>query len=264
MLADDPGILPIARDRPEGPRFTHNRPMTSSSKGTDPSQVFMSLAEVVYRHSTYDDIYAAITRTAVEVIPGCDHACVTTKRSGAEPQTLGATDEVAALVDSFERQVGEGPCVDAIMAQSFQLDPDIERHSTWPALSALVLEHTPVRGMIGYRLFVGERKAGALNVFSDTPGALDAEAADLGAIVAAFASTALGAASQREHADNLLKALHSNREIGKAVGLLMATHGVSEEEAFETLKRSSMDLNVRLAELARRVVDDRALLPGAD
>ncbi|HET8616445.1 MAG TPA: GAF and ANTAR domain-containing protein [Actinomycetales bacterium] len=234
--------------------------MTSGSAGAHPSDVFMSLAEVVYRHSTYDDIHAAITRTAVEVIPGCDHACVTVMRSGAEPQTLGATDDIAATVDAFERQVGEGPCLDAIMEQSFQLDTDIERHSTWPKLSRLVLEHTPVRGMLGYRLFVGERKAGALNIFSDTAGALDAKAADLGAIVAAFASTALGAASQREHADNLLKALHSNREIGKAVGLLMATHGIGEEQAFDTLKRSSMDLNVRLADLARRVIDDPGVL----
>ena len=223
--------------------------------------MFQSLAEVVYRGSTFEDIYAAISRAAVEVIPGCDHACVTTMVSGKGLECHGDTDDVAAQIDQFEREVGEGPCLDAIMERKFQIDPDITQRPTWPELSRLALAHTPVRGWIGYRLLVGDRKAGALNVMSDVPGALTEESADAGAILAAFASTALGAAAHSERADGLLHALQSNREIGQAVGFLMATHGLEEGAAISLLRQVSMNLNLRLQEVAARVVERRGGLP---
>ncbi|MSX05542.1 MAG: ANTAR domain-containing protein, partial [Actinobacteria bacterium] len=48
--------------------------------------------------------------------------------------------------------------------------------------------------------------------------------------------------------------LESNREIGKAIGLIMALHKVSDEEAFALLRKSSQDLNVKIADLASTVV----------
>ena len=126
----------------------------------------MQLAEIVYARASYEDVYEAICNTAVEAIPGCDHACVSSLRAGGELTCEGASDEVAALIDSFERKTGEGPCLDAILDSSYQHDPDITTHATWPELTKLVLAHTPVRGMIGYRLLIGDRKAGALNIFS--------------------------------------------------------------------------------------------------
>ncbi|HET8559643.1 MAG TPA: GAF and ANTAR domain-containing protein [Marmoricola sp.] len=224
---------------------------------------FQSLAEVVYGSSTFEDIYAAISRAAVEVIPGCDHACITTMVAGKGLECHGATDDVAAQVDRFEREVGEGPCLDAITERKFQIDPDITHRPTWPELSRLVLSHTPVRGLIGYRLLVGDRKAGALNVLSDTPGVLTASSADMGAVLAAFASTALGAAAHSERAAGLLQALQSNREIGQAVGFLMATHGLDEAAAIGLLREVSMDLNLRLREVALAVVNRRGELPSA-
>jgi AmiR/NasT family two-component response regulator len=48
--------------------------------------------------------------------------------------------------------------------------------------------------------------------------------------------------------------LESNREIGKAVGLLMAFHKINDEDAFGLLRKASQDLNLKVAEVARRVV----------
>lgn len=72
--------------------------------------------------------------------------------------------------------------------------------------------------------------------------------------MASFASVALMALNAREQAAHLRKALNSNREIGKAVGLLMAAHRVSEDRAFEILDKTSQQLNVKLAEVASQVV----------
>jgi transcriptional regulator with GAF, ATPase, and Fis domain len=220
-----------------------------------PHAAFMRLAQIVYARATYEDIYDAISRTAVEVIPGCDHACVSSLRGGGRLTCEGASDDIARMIDSFEQQTGEGPCLDAIREASYQHDPDITSHSTWPALTKLVLEHTPVRGMVGYRLLVGDRKSGALNIFSDSPDALTTHSAEMGAIMAGFASVALAGAAHHERAENLQRGLESNREIGKAIGLLMATHHISDDEAFDVLRKTSSELNIKLAEIARRVVD---------
>jgi AmiR/NasT family two-component response regulator len=73
-------------------------------------------------------------------------------------------------------------------------------------------------------------------------------------VFTAFASVSLTAARERERAENLRVALGSNREIGKAVGLLMALHGIEDEAAFALLRTTSQDLNIKLAEVAGEVV----------
>ena len=117
------------------------------------------------------------------------------------------------------------------------------------------MAETPVRSAIGYRLLLDGDKVGALNVFADTPNALTARSADTGAIIASFASVAIMAIRAREEAATLRQGLQSNREIGKAVGLLMAAHRIGGEEAFELLRRTSQELNMKLTQVAAQVVD---------
>jgi hypothetical protein len=111
-----------------------------------------------------------------------------------------------------------------------------------------------VRSAIGYRLLLDGGKVGALNIFADEPGCLTERSADQGAVLASFASVALMALRAREEAATLRLGLQSNREIGKAVGLLMAAHRVDAQEAFELLRRTSQDLNMKLTHVAEQVV----------
>ena len=230
--------------------------MTDTVALDEAAGAFWDLAQRVYAGESYQGIYEEICRTAVAVVSGCDHACITTISAGEAPELQATTDEIASRVDRLEWETREGPCVDAILRQRFEWDPDITRNPTWPRLAARVLDETPVRGMIGYRIIVGERKIGALNLLSDEPGALTQEDADMGAILASFASVAVTAASQHEEATSLREGLLSNREIGKAVGLLMATHSINDQDAFDRLRQASSRLNIRLAEIARRIVGE--------
>ena len=59
----------------------------------------------------------------------------------------------------------------------------------------------------------------------------------------------------REEAATLRQGLTSNREIGKAVGLLMAAHHISGQEAFELLRSTSQELNMKLAQVASQVIE---------
>ena len=54
----------------------------------------------------------------------------------------------------------------------------------------------------------------------------------------------------------------TNREIGAAVGILMATHNISQEQAFDLLSKASQRLNRKLRDIATGIVrgDERPRL----
>src|SRR6201999_4306379 len=93
------------------------------------------------------------------------------------------------------------------------------------------------------------------------PNTFDAEAAGRAAVLASFASVAINAVAKGEDAASLRRGLLSNREIGKAVGMLMLLHDLSEDEAFDLLRRHSQGLNIKLADVAREVIGRRGQLP---
>ena len=121
-----------------------------------------------------------------------------------------------------------------------------------------------MRGAMGFRLLVDKRKGAALNLFSDTANSFDVESAGRAAVLASFASVAINAIAKGEDAASLRRGLLSNREIGKAVGMLMMLHELNEDEAFELLRRHSQALNIKLADVARAVIENRGRLPSKD
>ncbi|MFY9913485.1 MAG: GAF and ANTAR domain-containing protein [Nocardioidaceae bacterium] len=214
---------------------------------------FESLAEILYTGHDFDAIYAAICSAATDLVTGCDHASLMLTRHG-KALTAAASDEVASRIDAFEREIGDGPCLDAIEDAAAYVDSDLTDGSPWPELTRRVLAETPVRGMAGFRLINADGKAGALNLFSDEPGALTHQSVDQAALLVSFASVALLAAAEKHNAETLRAGLESNREIGKAIGLLMAFHQVDDQAAFTILRRTSQDMNLKLAEVAREIV----------
>ncbi|MBW0013207.1 GAF and ANTAR domain-containing protein [Mycobacterium sp.] len=229
----------------------------------DPATVFAALAEIIYHGSNANEMYAAICVAATLAIRGCDHASLLVRENGRYI-TVGASDRFAQRIDDLERRAGDGPCIDAIEEETPQIDPDLTTASHWPKLASVLVAETPVRGAMGFRILVDKRKGAALNLFSDTPNMFDAESAGRAAVLAAFASVAINAIAKGEDAASLRRGLISNREIGKAVGMLMLLHQVTENEAFDLLRRHSQTLNIKLAEVARVVIENRGRLPSQD
>jgi transcriptional regulator with GAF, ATPase, and Fis domain len=243
-----------------------NEPDTSSASSApggptaDPATVFAALAEIIYQGSDATQMYAAICVAATLIVPGCDHASLLVKRNDRYV-TVGASSKLANHVDDLERRANDGPCIDAIEEETPQIEPDLTKPNQWPNFAARLVEETPVRGAMGFRLLIDKRKAAALNLFSETPNLFDSEAAGRAAVLAAFASVAINAIAQGEDASSLRRGLLSNREIGKAVGMLMMLHSLGENEAFDLLRRHSQSLNIKLADVARRVIEARGNLP---
>jgi hypothetical protein len=224
----------------------------------DPATVFSALAEIIYQGSEANQIYAAICVAATLVVTGCDHASLLVRRDGRYV-TVGASDGIAKRIDDMERLVGDGPCVDAIEEETPQIETDLTNPTQWPRLAARMVAETPVRGAMSCRILVDKRKTGALNLFSDKSGAFDTESAGQAIVLASFASVAINAVAQGDDVSTLRRGLLSNREIGKAVGMLMMLHGVDEQEAFNVLRRYSQDLNIKLADVARTVIESRGI-----
>jgi hypothetical protein len=232
-------------------------PQTAGSDGTaDPGEVFIALGQMLYHGPEFDHAHQAICAAAVVLVPGCDHASVMTRSPEGELASPAATDSVARMVEQLEQEVHAGPCVDALVDDKPRLAPDLtDPDVPWPTLRARVLATTPVRGMLGFQIAVpGGRKLGALNLFTDRAGGFTDAAVHQGSVLAAFCSVALNAAEQGQEAQELRQGLESNREIGKAIGLLMAHHRIDDAAAFEILRRTSMDLNLKLAEVAEKVL----------
>ena len=62
------------------------------------------------------------------------------------------------------------------------------------------------------------------------------------------------AEAAEDRADNLQRALLTNRRIGMAIGILLERLRITEEQAFDVLRQESMRQNVRLAQVAEQVV----------
>ena len=226
----------------------------------DPATVFAALAEIIYQGSDAGEMYAAICIAATMIVPGCDHASLLV-RDNDRYITVGASDQLAQKIDELERRAGDGPCIDAIEEETPQIDTNLTTPSLWPQLASVLVAETPVRGAMGFRLLVNKRKGAALNLFSNTPNMFDAESAGRAAVLASFASVAINAVAKGEDAASLRRGLLSNREIGKAVGMLMMLHDMSEDQAFDLLRRHSQGLNIKLADVAREVIERRGQLP---
>jgi response regulator NasT len=87
-------------------------------------------------------------------------------------------------------------------------------------------------------------------------GPLDADDRAVAAEIALHARVALAA---WDAAEELERGLASRTLIGQAQGILMERFSLDADRAFQVLRRYSQDGNVKLLEVARRVVETGAL-----
>jgi transcriptional regulator with GAF, ATPase, and Fis domain len=215
---------------------------------------FAQLATLFRDGSSPQETCDAIARAALDVIGGCDHAGVAFLSAKGEFSTLSATDEVVEIADALQRETGEGPCLEASLDEDIKHDADLETAPTWPRFAARLVESTAVRSALACPLVLEGRRSGALNLFADRTAAFTPDDVANAAVLASFASVAVAAALERENSAQLRVALDTNRTIGAAVGILMATHGIAQEDAFSMLSTASQRVNRKLREVAAGIV----------
>jgi GAF domain-containing protein len=211
------------------------------------------LARSVAGPRDIDDVLSGVTATAVELLTGADTAGVLLVSKGGKFESLFGTSELIYDVDRLQEKHNAGPCVEAAVNELIVRTEDFETETRWPQYSREVCK-LGVRSSISFKLYTGDRTAGALNVFSRRPHSFDADSEVIGSILAAHAAAAILA---NRESQQLQAALLSRDLIGQAKGILMERFDVDAVGAFEMLRKLSQQLNVRLAEIARRVVETR-------
>jgi hypothetical protein len=190
---------------------------------------------------------------AVRGIPGADHASMTVIDGNNPPRTTARSDELPYQWDQLQYRYGEGPCLDVITGNSVAMVPDLRTENRWPLFARAAVDKTPARSMLSFRLFLTEEHRAALNLYATRPGSFTDQSTATGSIFAAYASMALLAAARQDKANHLTRALDTNREIGVAMGILMANGNFSSQQAFDQLRTASQTFNRKLHDIAADV-----------
>ena len=212
------------------------------------------LARAAASPRSVDEVLSDVTETARQLIPGVDTAGVLLVGRNGKYESLAGITELPRKLDDLQMTFNEGPCVQAALDDLIVRTEDFRTETRWPQYSPAVVEFGVLSGL-SVKLYTAERTAGALNLFAFKPHAFDAEDETIATVLAAHAAAAILASRQGEQ---LQSALTTRDRIGQAKGIIMERYGIDDVAAFDMLKRLSQDSNVRLADIAQRVIDTRS------
>lgn len=216
---------------------------------------FAELSGDLLSESDEGTTFESVVKRAVEVVPDCTQASITLRRRRGRAETVAATDDTVERLDAVQYALGEGPCLDAAFDRGNVLVDDVSTDRRWPRWS----DEARAQGVgstMAIRLHAGDETLGALNLYSEVPGAFSGEAGDVALIYAAHATEAM---SKARLVAGLRAALESRHVIGIAQGVLAAQYDIPYERAFEVLHRYSNDRNLKLRDVAETVARERGL-----
>ena len=187
---------------------------------------------------------------------GVADAAGLTVPSVAGPVTRAATASLADTVDALQYALG-GPCVTALLEPDpVQYADDLSADVRWPEFAAAAVQQTPVRSVLSCRLDVARQPAiASLNLYSTRPRAFGPREVRETTDLAGEAAIALAYLTERQTRLELDSALCSNRRIGAALGVLMARHRLTHDQAFRRLRVASQHTNRKMRDLADDVLD---------
>jgi GAF domain-containing protein len=216
-----------------------------------------SLEGVLLGEQTLDVVLTMVATQARSTIARAEGVGVTLVRH-ERAETAAASDDVVQSVDSAQYENRDGPCLQAIRdGVRYNVDWD-ELSRRWPDVASSAAEHE-IFSVLSMPLAVRDETVGALNIYSKEHQRFDdstEEAASTFARRAAIVlANARAYATQQQVSEQLMEALRSRELIGQAKGILMERQGVSDEEAFDILRRASQRTNVKLRQVAEEIVE---------
>lgn len=224
-----------------------------------PDELWRSVADLSGLLLSEEDQETTMRRVsdlAVRSIGDCDAVGVTLF-TGGKATTRAATGGLVYEIDHYQYDIGEGPCLQAIVDQHMIEVEDMATEQRWPRFC----RHAAERGThssLSFPLLVRGDSLGALNLYAGRAQAFAAADRETGAMFAAQAAVALANAetyaASVKLAENLRAALDSRAAIDQAMGILIGRNGYSQELAFETLRTTSQSENRKLHQVAEAIV----------
>ncbi|GAB2605900.1 GAF and ANTAR domain-containing protein [Streptomyces capparidis] len=213
--------------------------------------MFAELSRALHAHDDLDGALRAVVHTARAAV-GSAHAGVVLRRGDGTLVSTALTGDLVRACDQAQFDTGQGPCLDAIDTGPVLRIADMRSESRWPRFTRRAVR-LGVGSMLACRLTARRGVKASLNLHAPRPYAFDDDATRLAEIFALHASVALTGVRLRE---TLEQALASRQRIGEATGLVMGRFDVDPDQAFRILVRVSQHHNVKLRDLAARVVGE--------
>ncbi|GAA4886374.1 ANTAR domain-containing protein [Actinomycetospora straminea] len=232
---------------------------------------FVHLADALFAVPADSGVVGVVERVvdaARAIVPGADVVSVVLRNPDGRLDTVAASHDVAFKADALQDEVGEGPSHTAMHRSGVgtSMGHLTGADASWPTFGRQAAEGLGLGAVLSTGMFPGGEppRFGALNFYSWTSDGLDAADRDHALVLAAHAATAIAAVQARTAAElreaQLREALKSRDVIGQAKGVLMERRGLTSDEAFDLLRRTSQDLNVKLREVAETLVTRRGEL----
>ena len=178
--------------------------------------------------------------------------------SADRPHTAAYTTVQTLEIDAVQYALDDGPCLDAARHRRENLVDDlVVDDGRWPQFARECREDG-LRSLLALPLVSGEECVGAINLYGWAPHAFDAFDASLVRVAASRCADAVVAVSTLDGVRRLAGQLE------QAKGVIMAMRGVPEHEAFEVLRKTSQDRNVKVRVLAQQIVTGVSAPAGAE
>ena len=183
-------------------------------------------------------------------------------------QFMAASTADAKLLDLFQLQHSEGPCVECHRTRDLVQETDLANAtSRWPTFAPRAMS-IGIRSVHAFPLRLRDRAIGALNTFGPDPVGFDAGTIRIVQALADVATIAIIQERALARAETLTEqlqfALNSRITIEQAKGAVARALGMSVEDAFEVLRDHARRNRLRLTDLAHNVVTNRDTMSSLD
>src|SRR5690349_12137637 len=229
------------------------------------ADVFIEMADTLVDDFDLLEFLNRLTERCVELLDVAAAGLLLTDGQGTL-QVVAASSERTRLLELFQLQTDQGPCLDCFRTGAPVSVTDLPASGRWPRFTAAAAE-VGFAAVHALPMRLRSDVIGALNLFDIAAGPLDQSKVRLGQALADVST--IGLLQQRAiHrrdvvTEQLQTALNSRVLIEQAKGLLAERLHVNVDDAFGILRNAARSHNRPLSELAKAIVDGTEPLPTA-
>ena len=217
---------------------------------------FVEIVDTLVDDFDVVDVLTQLTSRSVKLLQAAAAGILLADTDG-QLRVIGASTEEVGLLELFQIQNDEGPCLDSYRTGNVVFDASLGADSAWPRFAAESVR-SGFPSVCAVPLRLKTLILGCLNLFMSEP--VDLSEADI-ALAQALADVASIAIVQdqatREAAvreGHLQNALTSRISIEQAKGMIAERDGVDMDEAFNRLRLHARSNHRLLTEVAESVV----------
>ena len=220
-------------------------------------ETFVELADTLVDDFDVIDFLHMLVDRCVELLD-VDAAGLLLADQRGSLQLIASSNDQARLLELFQVENDEGPCLDAFATGTRVSHPDLaDPDGRWPRFTAAAIEAGFV-AVDAVPMRLRNEVIGALNLFRHRSGELDATALRTATALVDVATIGLLQHRSIHHhqvlTEQLQTALNSRVTVEQAKGLVSERLQVDMDSAFAVLRRYARGHNLKLSHVARDVI----------